>query len=70
LAYNNRPPYVLIATSLGALGIAILLAVGPFRSLFGFVPISTPLAIALASITGAYLAATEVAKRTVLGGLR
>lgn len=70
LALANRPAYVLMATSLGALGAAILLAAGPFRSLFGFVPIPTPLAIALALVTCGYLATTEAAKRTVLAGLR
>jgi Mg2+-importing ATPase len=63
LGWANRPPAVLIATSLGAIGVAIVLATGPFRSSFGFVSAPADLAIALVAITAAYLAVTEAAKR-------
>lgn len=63
LGRSNWPNPVLIATSLGAVVISIALAMGLFRSYFGFVALPPALAVALAVITGAYLAVTEVAKR-------
>jgi P-type Mg2+ transporter len=65
LGWANKPHPVLIATSLGAIGIAIMLTTGPFRCFFGFVALPVDLVIALVAITGAYLAATEAAKRVV-----
>jgi Mg2+-importing ATPase len=63
LAPANRPPAVLVATSLGAIAFAIVLATGPWRASFGFVSIPVNLGVALVAITAAYLAAIEVAKR-------
>lgn len=65
LGWANRPPAVLVVTSLGAIGVAILLATGPFKSSFGFVSVPPTLAIVLVMITVAYLAVTEAAKRIV-----
>lgn len=63
LAPANRPPAVLVATSLGAIAFAIVLATGPWRASFGFASIPANLAITLLAITAAYLSAVEVAKR-------
>ncbi|HMM90352.1 magnesium-translocating P-type ATPase [Bradyrhizobium sp.] len=70
LGRSNWPHPVLIATSCGALVVSIALATGPFRSSFGFVALPAGLAIALALITVAYLAVTEIAKRFAFAGLR
>jgi Mg2+-importing ATPase len=67
---SNWPHPVLIATSCGALVVSIALATGPFRSSFGFVALPAELAVALAVITGTYLAVTEIAKRFAFAGLR
>lgn len=66
LGLANLPHPVLIATSLGAVGVAVALAVGPFRSFLGFTALSPELGMALAVITAAYLASIEVAKRFVM----
>jgi Mg2+-importing ATPase len=63
LASANRPPAVLVATSLGGIAVAIALATGPWRASFGFVSIPANLAVALITITATYLTAVEVAKR-------
>jgi Mg2+-importing ATPase len=70
LASANRPPAVLVATSLGAIAFAILIATGPWRASFGFVSIPANLAVALLAITTAYLAAVEVAKRMAFAARR
>ena len=70
LGRENGPHPVLIATSLGAIAVAIVLAAGPFKSLFGFVALPANLAISVVAITLAYLTVAEVAKRIVLRTLR
>ena len=62
----NLPHPVLIGTSLGALAIAIVVAVGPFRSFFGFSALPADVAVSIVLITIAYLAAAEAAKRAAL----
>jgi P-type Mg2+ transporter len=66
----NLPHPVLIATSLGALGVAVVLAAGPFRSLFGFATLPAGLAAAIVLITIAYLALAEAAKRVAMAHWR
>ena len=66
----NLPHPVLIATSLGALAIAAMLAAGPFRSHFGFAPLPADLAVAMVLITVAYLVVAEAAKRLALARWR
>jgi len=56
----------LICTSLGALGAAVFLVIGPLQYVFGFVPLSWPLIGAMAAVTMAYLAAAEAAKHFAL----
>jgi P-type Mg2+ transporter len=63
---TNLPHPVLMATSLGALAIAVALAAGPARSFFGFAPLPADLSVAVVLITIAYLAAAEAAKRVAL----
>jgi Mg2+-importing ATPase len=63
LSPANRPPAVLVGTSLGAIAFAIVLATGSWSSSFGFVSIPTNLAIALIAITASYLMAIAIAKR-------
>jgi Mg2+-importing ATPase len=69
LGRKNGPHPVLIATSLGAIAIAILLATGPFRSAFGFVTMPAQIAVAITAITAGYLVVAEAAKRLVLRAL-
>ena len=62
--WQATPPHpVLLATSLGALGLALLLALGPLAPLLGFAPIPVPLLTAVAGLTLLYLAAAEATKR-------
>jgi P-type Mg2+ transporter len=67
--WRATPAHIaLIVTSLGALAAALLIATGPLKYLFGFVPLSWPLMGALAAVTVAYLVAAETAKRLALRG--
>ena len=59
----NRPPKILVGTSLGALVIGITLALGPWRSLFGFAALTAPLVGVILGITSAYLIAVAATKR-------
>jgi Mg2+-importing ATPase len=70
---SRRPPWLaslpnvmLVASSLGALAVAIFLALGPLRSIFGFAPLSPVMIAAIALITSGYLAAAEFGKRLAL----
>jgi len=60
---TNRPHRILIATSLGALGLGLLLALGPWRTMFGFVALSGSLIAVIVAITAAYLSAVTAVKR-------
>jgi Mg2+-importing ATPase len=60
---TNRPHNILIATSLGALGAGLLLALGPWSSVFGFVALPASLMVVTLAITVAYLIAVTAAKR-------
>jgi Mg2+-importing ATPase len=64
----NRPHSILIATSLGALGAGVALALGPWGHWFGFTMPSLTLIATVAVITMTYLAAAEIAKRLALSG--
>ena len=63
---NSKPAALLIASSLGALAVAILLPFTPLGRLLGFVAPSIGLIAALAGITIAYLFLTDVVKRLFL----
>ena len=62
----NRPHTILIATSLGALGAGVALALGPWGRLFGFTACSVTLMATIVAITVAYLSAAEATKRLTL----
>ncbi|MBV8817165.1 MAG: cation transporting ATPase C-terminal domain-containing protein [Acidobacteriaceae bacterium] len=51
----GRPNTILLATSIGALGVGIAVALSPWGSLFGFTGLSVTLASAIALITTLYL---------------
>jgi P-type Mg2+ transporter len=67
LPWRARPPHaILVATSLGALAMSVLIALGPVAPLFGFAALSLPMIGTIMVITVAYLAAAEIAKRVAL----
>lgn len=69
LPWRATPAHiVLITTSLGALAAAFFLVTGPVQRLFGFVPLTWPLIVAMAAVTVSYLAAAEVARHFALRG--
>ncbi|WP_083463315.1 magnesium-translocating P-type ATPase [Prosthecomicrobium hirschii] len=62
-AWTSRPHRVLVATSLGALAVALLLALTPLGAPFGFVPLPPTLLATLAVLVVAYLTLAEFVKR-------
>lgn len=64
--WASRPHPVLVATSLGALAGALVLALTPLGGFAGFVALPPVLLAALAGVSGAYLVTAEVLKRIVL----
>jgi Mg2+-importing ATPase len=63
---GSRPHRFLVATSLGALAISVVLALGPWNRVFGFTALPLPLLAMITVITVVYLAAAEVAKRAAM----
>ncbi|WP_431270587.1 cation transporting ATPase C-terminal domain-containing protein [Dankookia sp. P2] len=59
----TRPHPVLVATSLGALAVALVLAVGPFAAVLGFAPLPGALLLAILVLVLLYLMAAEALKR-------
>ncbi|RXF69893.1 magnesium-translocating P-type ATPase [Hansschlegelia zhihuaiae] len=66
--WATRPHPLLIASSLGALGCAIALALAPLGSLFGFANPGAPALAAMLAISCGYLIAAELAKRMIMRG--
>jgi Mg2+-importing ATPase len=66
----NRPHPILIATSLGALGSGVALAMGPWGELFGFTPVSPALVGTIVAIAAAYLIFAELAKHFAITNRR
>lgn len=63
-AWQAVPPHpVLAATSLGALALALALALGPFAGVFGFAPLPGALLAAIGGLVACYLACAEALKR-------
>lgn len=60
---RDRPHPALVATSLAALALAVLLPYSPLASWFGFVPLPSDVAGALALVTAIYLIAVYGVKR-------
>ena len=69
-AWSSRPHPRLVATSLGALAAALLLALTPLGHWFGFVPLGAPVLLAIAALVVFYLAAAETLKHKALARRR
>ena len=57
---------VLVLASLGALAVALVLALTPLGGIAGFVPLPAPLLAAVAVISLLYLASAEALKRVAI----
>ncbi|HVV92988.1 MAG TPA: magnesium-translocating P-type ATPase [Hyphomicrobiales bacterium] len=65
-AWKSRPHPVLAATSLGALAVALAVALTPLGTLFGFAAVPLPMLGAIAGLTVLYLVAAEGLKRIAI----
>jgi Mg2+-importing ATPase len=61
-AWTSRPNRILLRTSLGALAVALSVALTSIGRFAGFVPLPMPVLAAIAGITVVYLAAAEALK--------
>jgi Mg2+-importing ATPase len=61
--WTSRPHPVLAATSLGALAVALILALTPLGGFIGFAALPLPILAAITGISLSYLAAAEILKR-------
>ncbi len=59
----SRPHPILIATSLGALAVALVLALTPLGAIVGFVALPGPILASIAAVSLGYLAMAEMLKR-------
>lgn len=64
----SRPHPILVTTSIGAVVAGVALALGPWRSLFGFSVLPMSLLATIGGITLAYLLTAEGVKRAALAG--
>ncbi|QQO22581.1 magnesium-translocating P-type ATPase [Bradyrhizobium diazoefficiens] len=62
----SRPHKFLVTTSIGALVVALAMALGPWAHLFGFSNLPLPLLGVIATVALAYLLVAEMAKRSAL----
>lgn len=65
-AWRSRQNPILVATSLGALAVALLLALTPIGTAFGFAPLPGSLLLAMGGLVVLYLAAAEMLKRVAM----
>ncbi|MBB4038733.1 Mg2+-importing ATPase [Microvirga flocculans] len=65
-AWISRPNRALVATSLGSLGLAILLALSPVGHWLGFFTLPWPILLSIAALIGGYLLMAEFLKRLAL----
>jgi Mg2+-importing ATPase len=65
-AWKSRPHPVLAATSLGALAVALAVALTPVGALFGFAAVLLPILGAIGGLTVLYLVAAESLKRIAI----
>ncbi len=65
--WRSRPSRPLVAATLAAIGLAIVLTVSPLASVLGFSVLPAPFWIALGGFVVAYLAIVEVVKRWLNG---
>jgi Mg2+-importing ATPase len=68
--WRSRPHRVLAFTSLGALVAALLLALTPLGSLFGFVPLTPAVFAAMAVLVAGYLVCAELVKHAAMARRR
>ncbi len=68
--WRTRPHPVLVATSLGALSVALLLALTPIGVAFGFAPLPAPQLAAMGVLLVLYLIAAEVLKHPAMASPR
>ncbi|POR47134.1 magnesium-translocating P-type ATPase [Bosea psychrotolerans] len=61
--WTSRPHPVLVTTSLGALAVALILALTPLGGFIGFAALPLPILAAITGISLSYLAAAEILKR-------
>lgn len=61
--YRSRPGKLLLISTLGVIGLTLVLPYLPSNSLFGFVPLPAPLMLALIGLTVLYVLAAELAKK-------
>jgi P-type Mg2+ transporter len=64
--WQSRPHVAMIGTALGALAVALALALGPFAAWFGFSPLPLMLLTAIAILAACYLVMAEILKRFVM----
>lgn len=60
--WRSRPHRFLVITSLGALAVALILALTPLGHPFGFVALPVPILLAILAIAGCYLMLAELLK--------
>ena len=65
--WGSRPNRVLVATSLGGLLLALVVALTPIGGIVGFGPLQPAVLLGIGAISLAYLAAAEALKRVGLG---
>ena len=68
--WKSRPHKVLTVTSLGALAVALLVALTPHGSPFGFVPLSPAVFVAMGALVAGYLVAAELVKHAAMAHRR
>jgi Mg2+-importing ATPase len=64
--WTSRPHKVLVFTSLGALVVALAFGLTPIGSLFGFVPLTPAMLLAMAALVAGYLVSAELVKRAAM----
>jgi Mg2+-importing ATPase len=64
--WSSRPHPVVVVTSLGALAVALLVALTPLGRAFAFVPLPQNLLLAIGGLSLAYLACAELLKRVAM----
>ncbi|HET6387927.1 magnesium-translocating P-type ATPase [Hyphomicrobium sp.] len=68
--WARKPHPVLVGTSLGALAVALIVALTPLGGIVGFVPLPASILAAVAGVTLLYLASAEVLKQAALSPQR
>ncbi len=63
LSFKSKPAALLLWSSVGFMGLALVIPYLPFGAVFGFVPLPVPLMLTIIGLTVGYVAAVEMAKR-------